>query len=218
MPNAWWRIYRCCSRITARNTGGRATRHSRSWSAPSSPKTPLGAMSNAPSSSSRTAGVLDAERLISDLSDAALAELIRPAGYFNVKARRLKALCQSSGARRRTRRPGTSRRSGRADRTAPPPARCAWHRRRNRRFDPALRPRPTQLRRRRLHPAHLRPAWTARRQRDLRCDPGPLPRQSARRSEHLQRLPCPHRPTRQIGVPPQAALRRVSITSGMCWT
>jgi endonuclease-3 related protein len=41
----------------------------------------------------KAAGVLDAERLIS-LSDAALAELIRPAGYFNVKARRLKALCQ----------------------------------------------------------------------------------------------------------------------------
>ncbi len=32
-------------------------------------------------------------RGILTLSDAALAELIRPAGYFNVKARRLKALC-----------------------------------------------------------------------------------------------------------------------------
>lgn len=33
-------------------------------------------------------------RAMHDLGDAALAELIRPAGYFNVKARRLKALCR----------------------------------------------------------------------------------------------------------------------------
>jgi endonuclease-3 related protein len=40
----------------------------------------------------KRAGALSC-RAILDLSDAALAELIRPAGYFNVKARRLKALC-----------------------------------------------------------------------------------------------------------------------------
>jgi endonuclease-3 related protein len=33
-------------------------------------------------------------RAILGLTDEGLAELIRPAGYFNVKARRLKALCQ----------------------------------------------------------------------------------------------------------------------------
>ncbi len=35
-----------------------------------------------------------APEAIVGLSDAALAELIRPAGYFNVKARRLKNFCQ----------------------------------------------------------------------------------------------------------------------------
>src|SRR5512135_3389119 len=33
-------------------------------------------------------------RQMLDLPDADLAELIRPAGYFNVKTKRLKALCQ----------------------------------------------------------------------------------------------------------------------------
>lgn len=40
----------------------------------------------------RAAGRLDCRQILA-LPDAALAELIRPAGYFNVKARRLKALC-----------------------------------------------------------------------------------------------------------------------------
>ncbi len=38
------------------------------------------------------AGALDGTALL-DLPDAVVAELIRPAGYFNVKTRRLKALC-----------------------------------------------------------------------------------------------------------------------------
>ncbi len=41
----------------------------------------------------RGADCLDAEA-IAALADGALAELIRPSGYFNVKARRLKSLCQ----------------------------------------------------------------------------------------------------------------------------
>lgn len=40
----------------------------------------------------KTAAALSAPALLA-MPDAALAELIRPAGYFNVKARRLKALC-----------------------------------------------------------------------------------------------------------------------------
>ncbi|MCU0841191.1 MAG: hypothetical protein MUC79_05655 [Thiobacillaceae bacterium] len=40
----------------------------------------------------KAGGALSAPALLA-LPDAALAELIRPAGYFNVKARRLKALC-----------------------------------------------------------------------------------------------------------------------------
>lgn len=40
----------------------------------------------------KAAGALDGAALL-DLPDASLAELIRPAGYFNVKTRRLKALC-----------------------------------------------------------------------------------------------------------------------------
>lgn len=40
----------------------------------------------------KTAGALDGAALLA-LEDGALAGLIRPAGYFNVKARRLKALC-----------------------------------------------------------------------------------------------------------------------------
>ncbi|MDD4880463.1 MAG: endonuclease III domain-containing protein [Gallionellaceae bacterium] len=39
------------------------------------------------------ADALDCRAILS-LADAELAELIRPAGYFNVKARRLKALCR----------------------------------------------------------------------------------------------------------------------------
>lgn len=41
----------------------------------------------------KAAAALDGASLL-DLPDATLAELIRPAGYFNVKARRLKALCR----------------------------------------------------------------------------------------------------------------------------
>lgn len=40
----------------------------------------------------KAAGCLDA-RTLHDLDPAELGELIRPAGYFNVKARRLQALC-----------------------------------------------------------------------------------------------------------------------------
>jgi endonuclease-3 related protein len=40
----------------------------------------------------KAAGALDGAALL-DLPDATIAELIRPAGYFNVKTRRLKALC-----------------------------------------------------------------------------------------------------------------------------
>ncbi len=40
----------------------------------------------------RASGALDARALLA-LPDAELAERIRPAGYFNVKARRLKSLC-----------------------------------------------------------------------------------------------------------------------------
>ena len=41
----------------------------------------------------RTAGILDAEAILS-LEPSVLGELVRPAGYFNVKARRLQALCR----------------------------------------------------------------------------------------------------------------------------
>lgn len=41
----------------------------------------------------KAAGALDCRRIL-DLPDADLAELIRPAGYFNVKTKRLKALCR----------------------------------------------------------------------------------------------------------------------------
>ncbi|NTV96215.1 MAG: endonuclease III domain-containing protein [Thiobacillus sp.] len=46
----------------------------------------------------KQAGALDC-RAILERSDADLAELIRPAGYFNVKTRRLKALCGFLAAR-----------------------------------------------------------------------------------------------------------------------
>lgn len=41
----------------------------------------------------RTVGVLDLEKLLA-LSDSRMAELIKPAGYFNVKTRRLKAFLE----------------------------------------------------------------------------------------------------------------------------
>jgi len=53
----------------------------------------------------KAANALSPEAML-DLSDAELARLIRPSGYFNVKARRLKALCRwylDHGGRRRLR-------------------------------------------------------------------------------------------------------------------
>jgi len=53
----------------------------------------------------READALSAEAMLA-LADAELARLIRPSGYFNVKARRLKALCRwylDHGGRRRLR-------------------------------------------------------------------------------------------------------------------
>lgn len=41
----------------------------------------------------KAAGVLDPERLLA-LPDQELAELIRPSGYYNIKAQRLKQLCR----------------------------------------------------------------------------------------------------------------------------
>ena len=113
-----------------------------------------------------------------------LQELIRPAGYFRVKAKRLRSLVHFLvRALRRLARGDVSHRAGRlAEGTA------GRSRRRpgNGRFDPALRRRSAPLRGRRLHLPHLRPARLDRLRRRLPSDPGVFPERFAGRRGRVQ--------------------------------
>ena len=113
------------------------------------------------------------------LGEEELARLVYPSGYFNSKARKLKALAEYLGPALR-RRPGRHgpRGDGRPQRGAAPGVR---DRRGDRRRYPALRHGKARLHHRRLHQARLLQAGSSPRERaptpgSARCSPRTSPR------------------------------------------
>ena len=106
-----------------------------------------------------------------------LEELIRPAGYFRVKARRLRSLLEFLVERYGGSLEAMFRR--RPARLAAAVARSPRRRPGDGRLDPALRGRAAQLRGRRLHAPRFRPARLDRLRRRLPPDSGLRPRRVA---------------------------------------
>ena len=115
-----------------------------------------------------------------------LEELIRPAGYFRVKARRLRSLLEFLVERY----DGSLEAMFQTEpaRAAPAIARRPRHRAGDGRFDLALRRRAAQLRRRRLHPSRVRPARLDRFRRRLPPDSGLHPGRVAAGRAAVQRV------------------------------
>jgi len=134
----------------------------------------------------RRAGALDPEAL-GRLSDEQLARLIRPSGYFNAKARKLKALAALIAQRF----------GGDVGKLLATPA-AESH--------PPVRRRPARLRGGRLHapppvaPGDFAPAG------HLRCLAAAVYGHPPCGRGPVQRVPCPYRPPRQGAVPPPSPL------------
>lgn len=104
-PQGWWPILGCDT-TSADTTGGRGGYHPGDYSYPRSPREQyeicLGAIltqntawTNAETALARLRNVCGLEpQAVATLSERAVAEAVRPAGYFNVKSRKIRAFTQ----------------------------------------------------------------------------------------------------------------------------